>query len=126
MIRRPPRSTLFPYTTLFRSRLDRPDQPGDHVEEVDGRVVHEAAGDRDIRVPGRGEHVAVVDLHVRRERGEAGVDVPAEKPVCGRPAAVGTPPINPGARPPPAPEPGGPPPPPRPPGSPPPTPRPPP
>src|SRR5256885_5644356 len=24
MIRRPPRSTLFPYTTLFRSRLDRP------------------------------------------------------------------------------------------------------
>src|SRR2546429_6887486 len=68
MIRRPPRSTLFPYTTLFRSRLDRPDQPGDHVEEVDGRVVHEAAGDRDIRVPGRGEHVAVVDLHVRRDR----------------------------------------------------------
>src|SRR2546428_7572650 len=25
MIRRPPRSTLFPYTTLFRSRLDRED-----------------------------------------------------------------------------------------------------
>src|SRR5438874_8936885 len=24
MIRRPPRSTLFPYTTLFRSRLDGP------------------------------------------------------------------------------------------------------
>src|SRR3712207_8140129 len=24
MIRRPPRSTLFPYTTLFRSRDDRP------------------------------------------------------------------------------------------------------
>src|SRR2546426_8172087 len=24
MIRRPPRSTLFPYTTLFRSRVDRP------------------------------------------------------------------------------------------------------
>src|SRR5256885_11038700 len=31
MIRRPPRSTLFPYTTLFRSvhtRHDRGDQPG--------------------------------------------------------------------------------------------------
>src|SRR3712207_8635437 len=28
MIRRPPRSTLFPYTTLFRSRLkDRPSPP---------------------------------------------------------------------------------------------------
>src|SRR3712207_4269158 len=26
MIRRPPRSTLFPYTTLFRSRRDRPRQ----------------------------------------------------------------------------------------------------
>src|SRR2546430_8227295 len=26
MIRRPPRSTLFPYTTLFRSR-DRPERP---------------------------------------------------------------------------------------------------
>src|SRR2546429_3668521 len=28
MIRRPPRSTLFPYTTLFRSRV-RPDLPPD-------------------------------------------------------------------------------------------------
>src|SRR3712207_7458054 len=30
MIRRPPRSTLFPYTTLFRSAVDQPtDQPAD-------------------------------------------------------------------------------------------------
>src|SRR5690606_28527801 len=28
MIRRPPRSTLFPYTTLFRSHLPGPMQPG--------------------------------------------------------------------------------------------------
>src|SRR2546430_6034836 len=28
MIRRPPRSTLFPYTTLFRSRRARLDVPG--------------------------------------------------------------------------------------------------
>src|SRR3712207_8147208 len=27
MIRRPPRSTLFPYTTLFRSADDKPRQP---------------------------------------------------------------------------------------------------
>src|SRR2546430_10021911 len=27
MIRRPPRSTLFPYTTLFRSTAGRPDRP---------------------------------------------------------------------------------------------------
>src|SRR6185436_20809872 len=26
MIRRPPRSTLFPYTTLFRSKLNQPSQ----------------------------------------------------------------------------------------------------
>src|SRR3712207_7537827 len=31
MIRRPPRSTLFPYTTLFRSRRDR---PGVHVIDL--------------------------------------------------------------------------------------------
>jgi len=27
MIRRPPRSTLFPYTTLFRSREDQAEEP---------------------------------------------------------------------------------------------------
>src|ERR1035441_8187859 len=31
MIRRPPRSTLFPYTTLFRSRIVKPRFHGDHV-----------------------------------------------------------------------------------------------
>src|SRR2546430_10731619 len=30
MIRRPPRSTLFPYTTLFRSKLVPPSVGGDH------------------------------------------------------------------------------------------------
>src|SRR3712207_7031018 len=33
MIRRPPRSTLFPYTTLFRSALDR-----ERVEQLGERV----------------------------------------------------------------------------------------
>src|SRR3712207_8564104 len=34
MIRRPPRSTLFPYTTLFRSLPGcRPLETGDHVEQ---------------------------------------------------------------------------------------------
>src|SRR6266852_3697972 len=39
MIRRPPRSTLFPYTTLFRSRGPGPcdDQILDHPELVPGR-----------------------------------------------------------------------------------------
>src|SRR3989475_4971073 len=43
MIRRPPRSTLFPYTTLFRSRDRRQDHELDRVDvvlerEVRGRV----------------------------------------------------------------------------------------
>src|SRR3712207_8016050 len=33
MIRRPPRSTLFPYTTLFRSEADLGDRLGDHALE---------------------------------------------------------------------------------------------
>src|SRR5688572_32491247 len=32
MIRRPPRSTLFPYTTLFRSTLDRQSSPMARME----------------------------------------------------------------------------------------------
>src|SRR3989442_11913836 len=32
MIRRPPRSTLFPYTTLFRSRLGEAEDAFDHAD----------------------------------------------------------------------------------------------
>src|SRR3712207_2938172 len=57
MIRRPPRSTLFPYTTLFRSRGD--DRPGpDQRERRDGPGAGPAGGsahrpDRRRRVPHR-------------------------------------------------------------------------
>src|SRR5690348_18080162 len=34
LIRRPPRSTLFPYTTLFRSRLQR-ERPADLVDRIE-------------------------------------------------------------------------------------------
>src|SRR2546426_9181980 len=34
MIRRPPRSTLFPYTTLFRSRVDRVADGGRHARHA--------------------------------------------------------------------------------------------
>src|SRR2546422_4378896 len=45
MIRRPPRSTLFPYTTLFRSaidltHLDRTGQDRDRGRETLGRLSH--------------------------------------------------------------------------------------
>src|SRR3712207_7977250 len=70
MIRRPPRSTLFPYTTLFRSNSSRD-------LEVDGlrggavlRVFGERVGDDDLQ-----------DVFAGRERGveadaRAGVEVP--------------------------------------------------
>src|SRR2546426_8623337 len=47
MIRRPPRSTLFPYTTLFRSRRGRPGagNPGrDRSERVHGSGAGGGAG----------------------------------------------------------------------------------
>src|SRR3712207_8906365 len=37
MIRRPPRSTLFPYTTLFRSGVDRGVESLDTQHEVSGQ-----------------------------------------------------------------------------------------
>src|SRR3712207_7037989 len=57
MIRRPPRSTLFPYTTLFRS------ERGDHlgpVQRPDGDQVE--------------EHQAQVDVHTHDQ--EKGNEVP--------------------------------------------------
>src|SRR5688572_31421504 len=37
MIRRPPRSTLFPYTTLFRSLENLPEEIGDQQRDQDRR-----------------------------------------------------------------------------------------
>src|SRR3712207_7897259 len=45
MIRRPPRSTLFPYTTLFRS--DGALLAGDERVDVPGRLADDRAGPRD-------------------------------------------------------------------------------
>src|SRR2546427_7433615 len=61
MIRRPPRSTLFPYTTLFRSRIDGRDVPEMGVVERDA---HRPAFD----VP----HVEGIDQQVGR--GEEDLD----------------------------------------------------
>src|SRR2546430_11737565 len=41
MIRRPPRSTLFPYTTLFRSWAD-------HADELPGQDTHSLEFERDL------------------------------------------------------------------------------
>src|SRR2546430_8038095 len=59
MIRRPPRSTLFPYTTLFRSRKHRRDgcyfrsrEPPNSVRRALGRAPG-AVGDRQLLDPVR-------------------------------------------------------------------------
>src|SRR3712207_7795561 len=52
MIRRPPRSTLFPYTTLFRSRVDR--RAVDERREVG--VDRTPVDDEGVPGAGRGTH----------------------------------------------------------------------
>src|SRR2546430_13164969 len=59
MIRRPPRSTLFPYTTLFRSRPD----VGDRVPALEPA----ARETRIRRVDGGATAVGAVDVLVRSE-----------------------------------------------------------
>src|SRR3712207_8576224 len=52
MIRRPPRSTLFPYTTLFRSHDNVLDVLGETVGTADGRIAP-AAGVTGFALPFR-------------------------------------------------------------------------
>src|SRR3712207_8935713 len=73
MIRRPPRSTLFPYTTLFRSRLDQLRLP-----RVGGRVEPELTAGR-VVVPDRDDQRGAIrpcgdrqgrDVRLGEERSE--------------------------------------------------------
>src|SRR3989441_7408842 len=76
MIRRPPRSTLFPYTTLFRSHVMRDaelvgDEPriGDRVERAAGPVGDRVAVAEQLH---GGAHDIVARLHEQR-CGDGGV-----------------------------------------------------
>src|SRR2546427_5670139 len=70
MIRRPPRSTLFPYTTLFRSH------PREAVEEPVGRVRCDGRSEPAPRAPRRPEVLghAVAEDAVEVEREDRGGD----------------------------------------------------
>src|SRR5690349_22113917 len=63
MIRRPPRSTLFPYTTLFRSRLEA------QIAVVLAAVVGELLGDRGAVLSLRRDDVDMGDHGNRRAAG---------------------------------------------------------
>src|SRR3712207_9199254 len=63
MIRRPPRSTLFPYTTLFRSQVHGRGERMQHA----ARVVGHAAGPPLDRVAQPQLGVQALDVAVRRE-----------------------------------------------------------
>src|SRR5256885_10356546 len=54
MIRRPPRSTLFPYTTLFRSRVGQPALAD--VGQLPQRLLEKVAGGPDEPAPPAGRH----------------------------------------------------------------------
>src|SRR2546430_17243583 len=90
MIRRPPRSTLFPYTTLFRSEPGHRDlRPEEVVRHR--RHVHREPGHREVlEQPGepRGEHLAAHD------RDRARRPAPPREPAARPPEAAVEPPVE--------------------------------
>src|SRR2546429_7045248 len=65
MIRRPPRSTLFPYTTLFRS--DEGDRPGETPASFGDRIEYRGVT---FSYDGEAPVLRDVDLEVRRRSEE--------------------------------------------------------
>src|ERR1035437_11019479 len=66
MIRRPPRSTLFPYTTLFRSIITRPIQRGE-LREPDRLMGY-------VRTVVRRQVAAHIDIAVHARRNQQSID----------------------------------------------------
>src|SRR2546426_12479505 len=84
MIRRPPRSTLFPYTTLFRSRLlaEAMQRMGDRLRHIVGDVIGESdriagsagdlsAGSEQLPAPSSGGSTAMVEISHRADEQRA-------------------------------------------------------
>src|SRR2546430_17420130 len=72
MIRRPPRSTLFPYTTLFRSPDllgGRGGEPPEHHAGVDRRGVHDRGATRWHRLAPDVERVVPAELRPNARQG---------------------------------------------------------
>src|SRR3712207_8482183 len=78
MIRRPPRSTLFPYTTLFRSDAARSYEPRRDDREDDER---EQRGDQDGRLREPLRPAAALEHHLEAREGAL---LEWEEPLDGR------------------------------------------
>src|SRR3712207_4175684 len=93
MIRRPPRSTLFPYTTLFRSGRDRVEEtPHGSTEEPPAEGSHQ----RSRPAPDTGPRRQVPDSFTPRAQTTAGFNLRVssrtpENPVRVRAAAISRP-----------------------------------
>src|SRR5690349_23712115 len=74
MLRRPPRSTLFPYTTLFRSALDRAVEGG-HRRDIDDRApdaAHVRSEEHTSELQSRRDLVCRLLLEKKKKRGASG------------------------------------------------------
>src|SRR2546430_6925564 len=68
MIRRPPRSTLFPYTTLFRS-----DEPVDDVQEDEDSSADEAPQAQDADAPDEGAWAGRSEEHTSELQSQSNI-----------------------------------------------------
>src|SRR3989454_9298525 len=87
MIRRPPRSTLFPYTTLFRSSGSLPGAVPDYGADVRQRVALDS-DDREIGGPERLHPVRRGHAHLERALGCPDLEASRAQRGEGRPPGV--------------------------------------
>src|SRR5688572_30869310 len=96
MIRRPPRSTLFPYTTLFRSReRDRRDRPGARLLDQPGHAEVERSEEHTSELQSQSNLVCRLLLEKKKNTTLEGSSRSASSPSCtmcsrcaGRPATT--------------------------------------
>src|SRR3712207_9554315 len=74
MIRRPPRSTLFPYTTLFRSIRSKADQNGLIAVALAAELA-----DVELALPAHGRGGGVADMGIVRPHHRLGIVAPREQ-----------------------------------------------
>src|SRR2546429_5531384 len=78
MIRRPPRSTLFPYTTLFRSKLSNHHRAGDSVHTSLRRILFESLDRKSTRLNSSHGYISYAVFCLKKKKDEPpAVDQPS-------------------------------------------------